>query len=194
MKEPIRWRYAGDEKWIGAVDGVDVATAKKTGSALLLWGWTVHEPPAIGATDAAGTAVTFRGVLTAIAEVTETSVDYAHVTYPEHYRLTIEDYDPSWVEDRMADVHGMRYGSHWWTDRDGRHVEGYETGAVCGGCGWRPEYSTARPSPAPEPKPRPVDPFDPAADPIDSGLAAVRYENVFGHRPDPAKARRPDSA
>ena len=29
--------------------------------------------------------------------------------------------------------------------------------------------------------PKPVD--DPVDDPIDSGLAAVRYENVFGHRP-----------
>jgi hypothetical protein len=56
------------------------------------------------------------------------------------YRLTIEDHDRSWVEDRAADVHGApaRTGD-WWTDRDGRRVEGYEPGGSCGGCGWRPD-------------------------------------------------------
>jgi hypothetical protein len=35
---------------------------------------------------------------------------------------------------------------------------------------------------------------DPDEDPIDSGLAAVRYEGVFGHRPDAAARRAPDGA
>jgi hypothetical protein len=91
--------------------------------------------------------------------------------YPDHYRLTIEDHDPTWSEwhlDRMPDVHGMPYGKHWWTDRHGRRVEGYETGAVCGGCGWRPDA--------------------PGEDDVHSGLAGVRYENVFGRRPDGGKS------
>jgi hypothetical protein len=63
------------------------------------------------------------------------------------YRLTIEDHDPSWVEDRTPDVHGMPAGTgHYWTDRDGRLVEGYEPGAVCGGCGWDPAHPEIRPS------------------------------------------------
>jgi hypothetical protein len=88
------------------------------------------------------------------------------VSWPDSYRLTIEDLDPSWVEGRAADVHGMPAGTgHWWADRDGRYVEGYEPDVTCGGCGWRLDE-----------------------DPIDSGLAAVRYEGFFGHAP-PAKAR-----
>jgi hypothetical protein len=83
---------------------------------------------------------------------------------PKDYRITIEDLDPTWSEwhsDRLPDVHGMPAGTgHYWTDRRGARVDGYEAGGSCGGCGWSPDE-----------------------DPIDSGMAAVRYENVFGHRP-----------
>lgn len=62
---------------------------------------------------------------------------------PTRYRITIEDLDPTaseWHSDRLPDVHGMPAGTgHYWTDRIGRRVEGYEPGAVCGGCGWRPD-------------------------------------------------------
>lgn len=52
-----------------------------------------------------------------------------------------------------------------------------------------------RPAPSAPVKPAPEKrPVDPAVDPIEAGLAVVRYENVFGRRPDPAKARRPDGA
>lgn len=37
-----------------------------------------------------------------------------------------------------------------------------------------------------------ADKLDRGDDPIDSGLAAVRYEDVFGHRPDAAARRPPD--
>jgi hypothetical protein len=61
---------------------------------------------------------------------------------PKNYRLTIEDLNPSWSEwssGRRADVHGAPAGAHWWIDRDGGRVNGYEEGSRCGGCGWRPE-------------------------------------------------------
>ena len=83
------------------------------------------------------------------------------------YRLTIEDHDPSWVEDRLPDVHGAPAADgHWWSDASGAAVNGYEPGAVCGGCGWRPDPPT-------------IDPGDPFA----NGLSATRYEGVFGRRP-----------
>jgi hypothetical protein len=56
------------------------------------------------------------------------------------FRLTIDDSDPTWSEwhaERLPDVHGTGAG-HWWIDRNGRPVEGYEPGATCR-CGWRPE-------------------------------------------------------
>jgi hypothetical protein len=128
--------------------------------------------------------------MTAIAEITGTTV-----TYPDRYRLTIQDYDPSWPEDRPADVHGMPYGEHWWVDRAGRRVTGYETGAVCGGCSWRPDgVPTVPDSEAHGPAVKFVPDEDPGEAAIRSGLAAVRYENVFGHRTGPAARRRPDRA
>ena len=57
-------------------------------------------------------------------------------------RLTVDDFDPGWAEvhaGRLADVHGAPAADgHWWRDRDGHPVDSYETGASCGGCGWRP--------------------------------------------------------
>lgn len=62
---------------------------------------------------------------------------------PKGYRITIDDLDPTWSEwhaARLPDVHGKPAGSgHWWTDRHGLRVEGYEDGGSCGGCGWRPD-------------------------------------------------------
>ncbi len=62
---------------------------------------------------------------------------------PRNYRLTIDDRDPTWSEwnaDRLPDVHGAPAGTgHFWVDKDGRHVNGYEAGGSCGGCGWRPD-------------------------------------------------------
>ncbi len=59
------------------------------------------------------------------------------------YRLTIEDLDPTWSEwhlNRLPDVHGMPAGTgHFWTDRNGHAVDGFEAGGSCGGCGWRPD-------------------------------------------------------
>jgi hypothetical protein len=67
-------------------------------------------------------------------------------TDPRYYRLTVDDFDPSWAEwhaDRLADVHGARASDgHYWT-LNGRWVDGYEPGAVCGGCGWRPDAATS---------------------------------------------------
>jgi hypothetical protein len=66
---------------------------------------------------------------------------------PNDCRLTIDDLDPTWSEwhrDRLPDVHGMPDGArHWWTDRNGRSVDGFETGGSCGGCGWPPDEGGA---------------------------------------------------
>lgn len=65
---------------------------------------------------------------------------------PTLYRLTIEDHDPTWSEwhaDRTATVHGAPAGSgHFWAV-NGRRNDGYEPGAVCGLCGWRPDLDVA---------------------------------------------------
>jgi hypothetical protein len=108
----------------------------------------------------------------------------------QFYRLTIEDADPSWSEyerGRAADVHGEPAGTgHWWTDGSGRMLDGYEPGRFCGGCGWRPDPPTASLSIAGKTYTVRVPGHAPAVDPDDpsvNGLGAVRYENVFGHRP-----------